>query len=78
MSERMRITIARNGPYLVSGRVPVAVAKIETNGRGESIRWGEGAEFPVSEKCALCRCGESKNKPFCDGTHCTNGFSDGL
>lgn len=74
MAEGRKITIAKNGPYLVSGGVPVAVVKIETNSGGESIRWGEGAEFPVTEKAALCRCGGSKKKPFCDGTHSKIGF----
>jgi CDGSH-type Zn-finger protein len=35
--------------------------------------WGEGAS---KEHYALCRCGGSKNKPFCDGTHWDNGFTD--
>ncbi len=35
-----------------------------------------GAEIFRGEKTALCRCGESANKPFCDGTHKTNGFYD--
>lgn len=74
MTERRKITIAKDGPYLVSGRVPLAVAKIETNARGESIRWDEGTEFAVTEQAALCRCGGSKKKPFCDGTHAKIGF----
>ena len=30
-----------------------------------------------TELCTLCRCGGSKNKPFCDGTHWHNKFIDG-
>lgn len=51
-----------NGPFLVTG-----VEKI--------VRWPDGKEFPVSGTVALCRCGGSKNKPFCDGTHAKNGFN---
>jgi CDGSH-type Zn-finger protein len=32
----------------------------------------------ASEKYALCRCGASANKPFCDGTHVDVTFDDGL
>ena len=35
-----------------------------------------GAQCATVRGVALCRCGGSKNKPFCDGTHSTNGFSD--
>jgi CDGSH-type Zn-finger protein len=33
------------------------------------MNWISGKEYPAGKKCALCRCGQSKNKPFCDGTH---------
>lgn len=50
-----------NGPYLVEGPVKVTV------GGGEE----QTVERPV---IALCRCGGSQNKPFCDGTHGRAGF----
>lgn len=31
-------------------------------------------DLPVSYRATLCRCGQSKNKPFCDGAHATAGF----
>ncbi len=55
------ITVTENGPYAVEG--PVALA--------EAAHWAEGAS---RERYALCRCGGSKNKPFCDGTHWSIGF----
>jgi CDGSH-type Zn-finger protein len=69
-----KIVIAPNGPYLVSGAVPVTVETIEPNAQGESWEWQAGRGIAVSERYALCRCGASANKPFCDGTHAKNGF----
>jgi len=73
-SHQKKITISRNGPYLVTGNVPLAVQIIGTNGKGESTEWKEGKKFSVTEQYALCRCGGSKNKPFCDGTHARIAF----
>ncbi len=74
MASPKKITVSKNGPYLVSDSVPLAIARIEVNAKGESIKWGEGDQLPVSGAFALCRCGESKTKPFCDGTHSRIGF----
>ncbi|MGH6891718.1 MAG: CDGSH iron-sulfur domain-containing protein, partial [Dongiaceae bacterium] len=51
-----------NGPYLAKGLDRL------TNSKGERLE-----TRPVT---ALCRCGGSGNKPFCDGTHARIGFSD--
>jgi CDGSH-type Zn-finger protein len=74
MTKPRKISIARTGPYLVSGSVPLAGVKIETNAEGDSIDWGEGSAYSVTETFALCRCGGSSKKPFCDGTHAKIGF----
>jgi CDGSH-type Zn-finger protein len=55
------ITPLDNGPYLVKGPVKIVDAS--------------GNEFRVEGKtAALCRCGNSNTKPFCDGTHVNIGF----
>lgn len=54
------IAIEKNGPYLVTG-APALVADISP---------------PSPEHYALCRCGHSKNKPYCDGSHWDAGFKD--
>lgn len=54
------IQILRNGPYIVTGGVNV----IDSNGK----------KVETAEKFALCRCGASSKKPFCDGTHSRIGF----
>jgi len=64
-----KITIAEDGPYLVEGGVPLAHQHIVTNEEGESLEWREGDPVAADEPYALCRCGRSAKKPFCDGTH---------
>lgn len=61
MSDKAAIDISENGPFIVKG-----LGKFR-NSRGELIE--------SKEKMALCRCGGSSNKPFCDGTHSKIGFS---
>jgi len=64
-----RVVVTKNGPYLVSGSVPMARQTIVADQQGGSEKWREGQAFPREESYALCRCGHSANKPFCDGTH---------
>ena len=68
------IRIRANGPYLVSGNLRLHELAIETDAGGDSVGWIAGNEFPATDKYALCRCGHSANKPFCDSTHRTIGF----
>ncbi|HVN31821.1 MAG TPA: CDGSH iron-sulfur domain-containing protein [Thermoanaerobaculaceae bacterium] len=63
------ITVVEHGPYLVCGDVPLANQHIVTNAQGESIEWREGEAIAHPREYALCRCGRSARKPFCDGTH---------
>jgi CDGSH-type Zn-finger protein len=66
---RVRVTVAKDGPYMVSGAVPLATQTIVTNAEGDSRNWREGKSLAAPESYALCRCGQSKKKPFCDGSH---------
>lgn len=56
------ITVTKDGPYAVTGGAGLLEAS-----------WAQGAS---TEHYTLCRCGGSKNKPFCDGTHWSIGFKD--
>lgn len=61
MAEPVKIITSDNGPYLVKGPVLLLDA--------------EGNEFILERATvALCRCGGSTKKPFCDGTHSKIGF----
>lgn len=61
MSE-VKITTRDHGPFLVTGPVTVMDAA------------GNAFNLNGKETFALCRCGASGNRPFCDGTHKTCGF----
>lgn len=77
MDERadgMRIQVLRQGPYAVSGNVPLVRIEIETNEAGESVAWREFERIGTGERYQLCRCGHSKHKPFCDGSHVAADF----
>jgi CDGSH-type Zn-finger protein len=65
----VRIEVTKDGPYLASGGVPLSEQLIVTNAQGESLEYAEGKKYPAQAQYALCRCGQSGNKPFCDGTH---------
>ena len=64
-----KIEVTKDGPYLVSGGVSLGEQWIVTNDEGESLDYREGKTFPATQQYALCRCGQSGNKPFCDGSH---------
>jgi CDGSH-type Zn-finger protein len=64
-----KIVITENGPYIVTGGVPVKSWEICNNEEGYCRTWKETKSWPVQQEYALCRCGQSKNKPFCDGSH---------
>src|SRR5260370_13489400 len=73
-SRVQKIVIAEDGPYIVSGSVPLAVQVITPNEEGLSWDWVEGKSVRWAAKDNLCGCGRSKTKPFCDGTHAAIGF----
>jgi len=72
--EHARVVIAKDGPYMVTGSPPLSRQTIAVDADGGSERWEEGETFAAQARYALCRCGHSNSKPFCDGTHSTIGF----
>ena len=69
LKEKPKIIPLTNGPYyLLNDMKPKIV---------ENLQSSEGKQLTTVVGTALCRCGASKNKPFCDGTHGTIGFSSG-
>jgi CDGSH-type Zn-finger protein len=64
---RRKIKIIKNGPYIVSGNIPLHEKVITAN--GHTYEYQTGRTLPQAETYALCRCGKSKIAPFCDGSH---------
>jgi CDGSH-type Zn-finger protein len=64
-----KVTVTQNGPYLVSGGLPLKKEIIVADRNGESVAYCDGEKYPDKERYALCRCGKSASKPFCDGAH---------
>lgn len=71
---KTRIIITKNGPYLVSGDLPLDKQMIVPDRKGIPIRWKKEKQYPRQKNYTLCRCGQSKDKPYCDKTHIRIGF----
>lgn len=69
-----KVIITKDGPYLVQGNLPLSKEIIISDEDKIAIEWKKGDKYPDKEKYSLCRCGNSKNKPYCDGTHSKTGF----
>lgn len=74
-----KIVVMDKGPYLVYGEPPLATQHIVPNEIGESWTFEEGRHFSTEqEPTSLCRCGASKSKPYCDGSHTTHRWKHKL
>ncbi|MFN8522122.1 MAG: CDGSH iron-sulfur domain-containing protein [Chloroflexota bacterium] len=62
----VEITVRTNGPYRITGPINVVDAD------------GNAVDLGGRDVVALCRCGASEKKPFCDGTHNKIGFDGTL
>lgn len=61
-ADRNTVTVSARGPLYLRGRI--------------RVRHADGREDPLQARVALCRCGASKIKPYCDGSHTEAGFTD--
>jgi len=69
-----KIVITKNGPYQVSGGLPLRSEIARVGREGEPEKWIKGRRYPAKKSYALCRCGRSGNKPYCDQSHVEAGF----
>jgi CDGSH-type Zn-finger protein len=68
------ITVEKNGPYIVEGGIPLTRKSIVYSEWHEPMSWRKDAELGAKPRYKLCRCGQSKHKPYCDNTHARIGF----
>ncbi|MDD2822638.1 MAG: CDGSH iron-sulfur domain-containing protein [Candidatus Daviesbacteria bacterium] len=74
MRDKSKVVITKNGPYVVFGSLPLDKQTIIPDEDGVPYKYKQGEKFPKQETYLLCRCGKSKNKPYCDQTHLKIGF----
>lgn len=74
MSDGPKITCRPNGPLLVSGDVGLVRKTMIHSEHGEPLTWATSEPITDAANYALCRCGASSKKPYCDGTHAKVGF----
>jgi CDGSH-type Zn-finger protein len=58
-----KITVSKNGPYIVTGSVPLAIQTVGVDRNGGPSEWGEGKAYASSPQYALCVCSQSNTKP---------------
>ncbi len=71
---KKKIVVSKDGPYLVCGGLPLGKEISKVGKEGEPEKWVRRKPYRVQENYSLCRCGESRSKPFCDGAHTGIGF----
>ena len=67
--EDKKITVRPKGSYLVRGEIPLVRKSQVMSEHGEPLSWKDEGIISADGDYRLCRCGQSKSKPFCDGTH---------
>jgi CDGSH-type Zn-finger protein len=76
LGRKAKIVISKDGPYLVYGDVPLAVQVMIPDKEGLPREWKQGKSFSTEPEYKLCRCGQSRSKPFC-GDECKTSKFDG-
>jgi len=63
------IAVRPDGPYIVRGGIPLVRKSQVMSEHGEPLVWKDEGTISTEGVYRLCRCGQSKSKPFCDGAH---------
>jgi CDGSH-type Zn-finger protein len=68
-TSHIKISVSKDGPYRIQGGIALNKKEVVCSELDESLTWRKVNVIQTSQNYALCRCGESNNKPFCDGSH---------
>ncbi len=69
MEKNKKIKVTKDGPYLVTGKVPLNEEEIVPDADGYPLNWKETKKYPPANEYLLCRCGKTKTPPYCDQSH---------
>jgi len=72
-NKKGKIKIIKNGPYIVTGNIPLTEKIITPKGGG--YVYVQGEQYEDKESYSLCRCGKTKTAPYCDGSHTEEHFN---
>jgi CDGSH-type Zn-finger protein len=73
-SDPRKIRVLKDGPYLVTGKIPLVREVMVIGADREPESWRIVENLPAQSIYSLCRCGRSRRMPFCDGSHTKTGF----
>ncbi len=68
MADEKKIKISENGPYVVTGKIPLE-KELSITEALYPVRWEKGEKCPEKSTYLLCRCGKTSKEPYCDGSH---------
>jgi CDGSH-type Zn-finger protein len=71
---QMKIVVQEDGPYVVEGHIPLVRMEQVVSEYGEPLEWKRDETIETKDSYDLCRCGHSKEKPFCDSSHFDANF----
>jgi len=72
---KKKIKVTKKGPYIVSGAIPLIKESAVTGSEGYPVKWKKTGTYPKKDTYSLCRCGKSKDMPYCDASHVKTKFN---